>query len=376
MESFNNHMQQQFGKHFPCEISVEYPKTQLNFPFQRDTHEGLFHYLHNNYSIHQIRSIVLVETSSNFGSLFSPKENVLIWDTSRCKSQIEQNASISFTFPNAEFAIQGYRICSAPQFQPISLQLEAKTKEGNWIEIDKRKNQLKKIHEAISKASFECKIKGSFESFRLVNLDKAADGDECLFLHSIELFGTFQQSIPKIVEKTQIKAQYDEDQSGVFFYLRRKLSLPEFQRKVHLSASSSGNPDVYPPENVLFYAGLNWSSSNIPNQFIVVQFSAIELDIESYRFEILYKWRPLKWNVLGKNSENEKWKLIDSRDNELIKEGANEDDLVEITFNCQTKGKFQQFKFEMTGKSADRSYEFNLDSIELFGTLFEFHELQ
>jgi hypothetical protein len=84
----------------------------------------------------------------------------------------------------------------------------------------------------------------------------------------------------------------------------------------------------------------------------------------------------LKWEVSGRNQEKEIWQRLDSRNNEFIKEDAKENNYVAITFSCQTKGKFQQFKFEMIDKAAYGGYTFNLDSLELFGTLFEFEEIQ
>lgn len=375
---FNQFMQSQIGKNYPYQISVEQGRTELNFPFQNGTHDGVFNYLTKNNSIHQLRNIVLVETSSDFDHFNRSKENVLLWKYAPWVSNIEYKPWISLTFLSSEFLIKGYRICADLPNQPISFQLEGKTKKGTWTPLDKRNGELTKVffeNSSLSETSFECQQKGIFDSFRLVNLEKATHGDDQLCIYSIELFGTLRHLFPRIVEKIDIKSQNENDQNGVLYYLKRKFSLPEFQSRINVTASSTGNP-LFPPENILYFAGDNWFSSNSRNQFIIVKFISMELEIESYRFEVIYKWRPLGWQLEGRQSSSDQWKLLDHRGNEFFKQFAKDNDWVALTFNCRAQGKFQEFKFQMNSTQADGDPSLNLYSIEFFGILYEFIDLQ
>jgi hypothetical protein len=149
------------------------------------------------------------------------------------------NSSISFILLSGEFSIEGYRICGNRQYQPIDFQLEAKVKDGEWIEIEKRQDELMKTkfqNSLYSKISFECKEKEIFHSFRLTNLSPVANGTHELDLNSIEFFGQFIQHSPKIVQRTQIESRDSSDRFGVLFYLHIKLSLNEFCSLVLVSA--------------------------------------------------------------------------------------------------------------------------------------------
>jgi hypothetical protein len=222
-----------------------------------------------------------------------------------------------------------------------------------------------------SETSFECKKKGIFQSLRLTNLSPRADGKQSLNLISIEFFGQFIQYFSKIIQKTQIKSRDTSDRFGVLFYLQRKLSLDEFHSLVLVSVSSSGDPICNPPENVLFYQGRNWYSKDSPNQSITISFQSMELEIENYRFSILYQWRPLRWLVEGRLHSNDKWHQIDKQENKFVKGNASSKDWVEITFQCQNPGRYSEIRFTMTGKNQKGNYKFNLNSIELFGNLIE-----
>jgi hypothetical protein len=59
-------------------------------------------------------------------------------------SQVLPNSSISFTLLSGEFSIEGYRIGGNLGYQPIEFSLECKEKDGEWIEIDKRLDELMK----------------------------------------------------------------------------------------------------------------------------------------------------------------------------------------------------------------------------------------
>lgn len=89
----------------------------------------------------------------------------------------------------------------------------------------------------------------------------------------------------------------------------------------------------------------------------------MELEIESYRL-FLGLTRPTKWIVTGRNSNFEEWKIIEMREHTFI--------TIAMTFKCQTTGTFNQFKFQLIGRNRIGSYQFDLNSIELFGTLHEF----
>jgi hypothetical protein len=210
----------------------------------------------------------------------------------------------------------------------------------------------------------------------LINLSPNTDGPEILNLKSIEFFGQFIQYFPKIIQKTQIKSIDASDRFGILFYLQRKLSFSEFHSLVLASASSSGDPIVFPPGNVLFYSGFNWYSKDSSNQSITITFQSMELEIESYRFDIRYNRRPLGWVVEGRFHSNDQFIQIDKRGNEFVKENASPDDWVKITFQCQNPGRYSKFRFTMTDKNQQGNHRFTLISIELFGNLFEYHHFE
>jgi hypothetical protein len=185
----------------------------------------------------------------------------------------------------------------------------------------------------------------------------------------------YHQYGPKIAQKTQIKSTNASDQLGVLFYLHRSFSLSEYRSQISVIASSSPDPK-FPPENVLFYNGCNWYSSNSPNQFIAILFKLIEVEIESYRLEIRYKFRALGWKVEGRLSSSEEWYLVDKRGNEFIQQNASENDFVAITFHCQNPGRYSEFKITMTSKNAQSNDGFALQSVEFFGTLIQFSKFQ
>jgi hypothetical protein len=141
-----------------------------------------------------------------------------------------------------------------------------------------------------------------------------------------------------------------------------------------VSASSSGNPINHPPENVLFSRSWNWFSKVSPNQSI--PFQSMELEIENYRFHIWYECLPLGWLVEGRLHLNDQFIQIDKSWNEFVKENASPDDFVQITFQCQNPGNYSEFRFTMTDKNQQENHKFNLNSIELFGNLFEYHNFE
>jgi hypothetical protein len=163
----------------------------------------------------------------------------LSWGPPAWSSENVQNSSISFTFLSGELSIQGYRICDYLQYHPINFQLEGKAKDGEWIEIDRRQDELTKTkfqNSSFSETSFECKKKGIFQSFRFTNLSPATNSTHSLHLYSIDFFGQFIQCFPKIIQKTQIKPNDPSDRLGALLYLHRKLSSSEFPSLVLASA--------------------------------------------------------------------------------------------------------------------------------------------
>jgi hypothetical protein len=80
MTSLNQKIEQQLGKSFLFEFTIEQRKVQLNSPLQLDNHEGLFFHLTRSYLLIQLNDIILTETSSDNNPLDYPKENVLCWD--------------------------------------------------------------------------------------------------------------------------------------------------------------------------------------------------------------------------------------------------------------------------------------------------------
>jgi hypothetical protein len=194
MVFLNQKIAQQFNKSFSFELPVEQTKIHQNFPLQPDLHEGLFSHLTSSYSLAQLSEIILIETSSDSSPLDYPKENVLFWGSPAWWSENLPNSSISFALLSGEFSIEGYRICGDLQFQPINFKLEGKIKDGEWAEIDGRNNELNKAkfqNSLFSETSFECKKKGTFQSFRLTNLSPITNGYQWLNLCSITFFGKF-----------------------------------------------------------------------------------------------------------------------------------------------------------------------------------------
>jgi hypothetical protein len=144
MLSLNQKIEHQFTKSFPFEFSIEQTKVQLSFPLYFDNHEGLFFHLTRSYSLVQLSDIILIETSSDGNPFNFPKENVLSWGSPSWFSNDLPNSTITFTLLSGEFSIEGYRICGRLQYQPIDFILEGKEKDGEWIEIDKRLDELMK----------------------------------------------------------------------------------------------------------------------------------------------------------------------------------------------------------------------------------------
>ncbi|MDR2640946.1 MAG: hypothetical protein LBC61_06730 [Candidatus Peribacteria bacterium] len=259
----------------------------------------------------------------------------------------------------------------------MAFKLEGQNQDGSYVILDQRGDELMKTtfeNSTFSETSFECQHKGTFKSIRLTNLSKLSSNANCLFLYSIEFFGTLHQCQPKFIQKTQIKSNDSLDQLGILFYLQRTYTLNKFHSQISVTASSTINPKC-PPENILFFRGSNWYSSNSPNQSIAILFKSMEVEIESYRLEIQYKRRPLGWKVEGRLSLSDEWKSIDRRGKEFLKDGASENNYISITFHCQNPGNFSEFKFTMTTKKADKSNTFNIQSIELFGTLIQFPKI-
>jgi hypothetical protein len=370
MNSLSQKIKHQFNKSFIFEFTIEQAKVQQNFPFQFDNHEGLFSHLTKSYSLIQLRNILLIETSSDGNPLDFPKENILSWGAPHWYSKDLSNSSITFTLLSGEFSIEGFRICSELEDQPINFKHEGKEKDGKWTDIYQRQDELmKRTYDNFfySETSFECKKKEFFESFCLTNISPNTDEKQNLNLYSIEFFGQFIQKFPKIIQKTYIKSEDPLDRFGVLFYLQRKLSFSEFHSGVLVSASSSGDPINYPPEDVLFYGNDNWFSKDYPNQSITISFQSIELEIQSYQFSIWYKWRPHGWLVEGRLRSNNKWIQVDKRGNEFVKDHASSTDNVKITFQCQNPGRYSEFRFKMTQKNQKGNNVFNLNSIELLG---------
>jgi hypothetical protein len=101
----------------------------------------------------------------------------------------------------------------------------------------------------------------------------------------------------------------------------------------------------------------------------------MELEIECYRLNIWYKWRPLGWLVEGRLHLNDQFTRIDKRENEFVT-GANPNDWVQKTFQCQNPGRYSEFRFIMTEKNQKGNHLFILNSIELFGNLIEYHSFE
>jgi regulator of replication initiation timing len=108
MIHFNKQMQKQFQKSFPFEFLIEESKIEQKFPFQANNHEGLFFNFNNIYSIHLLKNLIRIQTSSDWDQMTWPKENVLTWRSSQWASKIESNAWISFSFLSSDFTIEGY----------------------------------------------------------------------------------------------------------------------------------------------------------------------------------------------------------------------------------------------------------------------------
>jgi hypothetical protein len=126
----------------------------------------------------------------------------------------------------------------------------------------------------------------------------------------------------------------------------------------------------------LFYHGLCWYSKNSPNQSITISFKTMELQIQSYRFQIQYQYSPRGWLVEGRLGSSGRWSQIDKREDEFVKQGAKPTDSVKITFQCQHQGKYSEFRFTMTGRNQKGDRKFTLNSIELFGNLFEYYSFE
>jgi hypothetical protein len=146
---------------------------------------------------------------------------------------------------------------------------------------------------------------------------------------------------------------------GIIFNLKTKY--PEISSIVNISASTTGWGNI---SNLLDWNNGQWFSNNIENSYFILKFKRILISICEYSLKSGSEDYPKSWKVECLNEKNE-WCLIDTKSNreELCSKYASH------SFPCNSNFFFSSIKFTQTGKTSHSRNNFQLSSIELYGSI-------
>ena len=334
------------------------------------------------------KGIVNVTASSVCAISSQPKNAVDLRTDSRFWSRNEANAWICYDFRERRVIPTSYSVRSwhdGPGSCHLkSWVIEVSNDGHSWTEIDRRddNNDLNSswvtVNFKISRVPSE-----SFRFFRLRQAGKNHQGDYCLDLSALEIFGTL--FVREKVEKQPPPKQdfvYHADGEGhfppplfppkldgVIAYLTRECGGNVHERRVvNVTVSSNG-------DNARNAVDLGteryYGSRDERNSWICYDFKERRVVPTSYSVRSC-KWGPggahLKSWVIEVSNDRSSWTEIDRRDNNDLN-GYFLTENFEIS-RVPSEG-IRFFRLKQTGENHRGDNQLSVNSLEIFGTLFE-----
>lgn len=144
----------------------------------------------------------------------------------------------------------------------------------------------------------------------------------------------------------------------IIFFLREK-NLNSVITSCSSTHSGLNSNNVLQNNNLIFH------SQNVPNSWIMIQFSLAKILISGYILRSRYDsdgHHPQNWTLEGLVDDNQ-WNLLDSKTNQTCLCGLNK----EVFFSCDGKDYFSHFKFTQTGQNSSNCNYFTIAYIEFSG---------